>query len=149
MPAFCHEWHGPLHCCTMTYFKDQRQPMSMHPAVVLSLNVITEGSKVRLQRWWYKGSTFEVLSLFLLLHCILTLAFLTIASITHMKPFQQATLVWWEAKWIRLRNNTSRWMPDVRAAEGSTSPFLMHSTSSARPLRCLAGLCFSDFDTDD
>lgn len=154
-PAYCHEWHGPLLCSAMTRFKDQRQPMSTHPAVVLPLNVITEGSKVRLQRWWYMGSTFEIRKsslfffFFLLLRRILTLAFLTIASITHMKPFQQATLVCWAAKWIRLRNNTSRWMPDVKAAEGSTSLFLMHSTSSACPLRCLAGLCFSHFDTND
>ena len=154
-PAYCHEWHGPLLCRAMTRFKDQRQPMSMHPAVVLPLNVITEGSKVRLQRWWYMGSTFEIrkssFSFFFLplLRRILTLAFLTIASITHMKPFQQATLVCWAAKWIRLRNNTGRWMPDVKAAEGSTSLFLMHSTSSARPPCRLAGLCFSHFDTND
>lgn len=153
-PAYCHEWHGPLLRRTMTRFKDQRQPMSMHPAVVLPLNVITEGSKVRLQRWWYMGSTFEIRKsppFFLLLHRILTLAFLTIASITHVKPFQQATLVCWAAKWIRLRNNTSRWMPDVKAAEGSASLFLMHSSSSAPPPtpHCLAGLYFSDFDTND
>lgn len=155
MPAYCHEWHGPLLRRAMTRFKDQRQPMSTHPAVVLPVNVITERSKVRLQRWWYMGSTFwnkKVLFsfFFLLLRRILTLAFLTIASITHVKPLQQATPVRWAAKWIRLRNNTGRWMPDVKAAEGSTLP-----CSSCiplpllGPLHGLAGLCFSHFDTND
>lgn len=110
--------------------------------------------KVRLQTWCIgsasgikKKKVFPVL----LLCRILTLAFLTIASITHVKPFQQATRVCWAAKWIRLRNNTSRWMLDVNATEGSAFPFLVHSTSSAAPphTHSLAGLCFSDFDTDD
>jgi hypothetical protein len=80
---------------------------------------------------------------------ILTLAFLTIASITHVKPFQQATPVRCAANWIGLSNNTGRWMPDVKDSRGIKLPGTLTNPLPLLPQLRLSNLHLTDSETND
>lgn len=68
-------------------------------------------------------------------------------SIHHTpKPFQRATRVRQEAERVRLRNNTSRWMPWRQGNERDQPSF---SSRLSPPPPPPTGLYFSNFDTDD
>lgn len=122
-----------LSSAALTCCKGQGRPTGLQPAVVFPLNLF--------QRY---------MPCFLSC-CITSHIDLGVSdnSIHHMpKPFQRATQVHQEAKWIRLRNNASRWMLWRQGSERDHLP-LSPAFLCPAPQPPTPGLYFFDFDSDD